>query len=277
MSKKPDFYKGSRVDNIASGKIENMTSNFLEEQINFSPEKWDLRFKKLIKKLKEENQKRLERDRKIARGEPVEEEKPMSLKELSKAYLSYLALKEEQLKGKRILDLGCGSDGYFIRYLLKYGITSEAYGLDLGIDEKLIEPEHLGHFYQGEYRGEFPVKDLDYIISRAAVSKDLLGSEFMKEKFNIVKNIISNCLAVLKEDEEIRFSPILKASVATPDGLGKGDRENWNKFLKEIAEELKIEYEFKPVSVGVATRDNDIFLRYVLIIRKKMKLEIHFR
>lgn len=269
MSKGSNFYRERRVNNIEYSKIENMTSKFLEEQINLPPEKWDQKFKKLIDELIKENQERLKREGKIARGEPVEEKPPMSLEESSKVYLSYLDLNEEQLKGKRILDLGCGSDGHFIRYLLQNGITSKAYGLDLEIDENLIEPEYRTHFYQGDYREEFPVKDLDYIISRAAISTEFLGSKFMEEKFNIVKDIISNCLAALKEDGEIRFSPILKASVATPDGLGKGHKENWDKCLKEIAEELKIEYEFQPVSVGVATRYNDIFLRYVLIIRKR--------
>lgn len=269
-------------------KHEKLTPDFLATQAQLPREEWDPRFREFIEKKTKQNQEYIKASlrmiEKLKKGKFKKPEEPQEIK-LKKdwnRYKDFLRLTEKQLKGKKILDLGCGKEGTVIKYLIEREITSEAYGVDLEIDESLLEPKYKSHLFRGDFNEEatfqnLPVKNFDYIFIVGA----LLILNYIPEEelptlaatyqmvINEIKILIKNCLSVLSKDGEIRIYPVAEASAATPNGLGRGDRENWEKLLKDISEELNIEYRLEPRKVSVIGRDNDIVIFYLLRIRRK--------
>jgi predicted rRNA methylase YqxC with S4 and FtsJ domains len=130
-----------------------LTPDFLAEQIRLPKDQWDERFSKLIEqKIRENQQVNIEE----------EEESPETLLEKKyKRYLKSLGLDDEMLKDKKVIDLGTGS-GEFVKYLIEKGITKEAYGIDIQLDESLIEEKFKPHLLRGNFEEELLIQNADY-------------------------------------------------------------------------------------------------------------------
>ena len=114
---------------------------FLEEQIRLPRSEWDERFRNLIEEKIQERQ----------LPEEVREESPEREQERSfERYLKGLGLNEDALKDKKILDLGSG-DGEFVRSLIEKGITKDAYGIDVAVDEITLNEKFKGHLLKSDF------------------------------------------------------------------------------------------------------------------------------
>jgi len=234
---------------------EGISPDFLKEQAHLPEGQWSEKFRQLIKEKSRENQK----------DNIGHESSSESLREATlERYKKGLGLNEEELKGKKILDLGSG-ESEFIKYLIDEGITAEAYGIDIHIDEDEVEERFKNHILKGNFEEGLPVKNIDYIVSVGAVSNAFWGEE---ESMNI-RGIIDNSLASLKEGGEIRIYPIQEAAGATPlEGL-QASQEKWEELVAEISGTKKAECLLQPRNIKVSGKNNDIILEFVLIIRKK--------
>lgn len=244
--------------NTESSKSERevLTPDFLQEQIRLPKEQWNKKFRQLVKeKIKENHQENIEE---------AEESPEVLHKHTFKRYTEGLGLSEDTLRNRKILDLGFG-EGEFVKYLIEKGITPDAYGVDVELDETLIEDKFKSHLRQGNFEEDLPVQNIDYVVSVGAVSNGIWGGE---EVMNI-RRIVEKSLASLKGGGEIRIYPIQEGAKATPlEGLEKS-QQKWKELLAEISEAQKLECKIEPRNIKVTSNSNDIILESVLVIRSK--------
>lgn len=229
---------------------------FLQEQVRLPKNKWNVKFRQLIEEKIRENQQ-----------EQIEEveESPETLRERTfKRYMEGLGLNEESLRGKRVLDLGFG-EGEFVQSLIEKDITLEAYGIDAQRSEGSVEDTFKHHFFQRNFEEDFPVTNVDYVVSVGAVSNGIWGGKEVMD----IRRIVEKSLASLNEDGEIRIYPIQEAAKATPlEGL-QASQKKWDELLTEISETQKAEHTIEPSKIRVTGKNNDIILESVLVIRRK--------
>lgn len=220
---------------------------FLAEQIMLPKEKWDEKFLKYVKEKSQEVE--------IEPQTPEEERK-----QVFERYLKNLDLRIEDLKDKRVLDLGSGKRSEFVRECINRGITQDICGLDKRIVPEEVEEALKPHLIKRDFIHEFPVKELDLIITHATLLSP--NSE--------TKKVIENALSVLKENGEIRLYPvatgpkenILKQYGYTP--------EEWEEFLDELSKESDVSYEIRPIDI-VVEENKGVSLYQMVVIRKQEK------
>jgi len=192
-------------------------------------------------------------------------------------YFDHFNFKEEDLKNKDILDLGCGP-GYFVKYCLDENITSEAYGFDLEMDSELAEGKYRDHLQKGDFTKKIPFQDkkFDYILASASL-EDL----FVKEKNEEAKEVLESLLSLLKDEGEMRVYPLRKIPPEIAPEETKRDkekmerllqakkaRENWKKVLNDLKEENLIDFKIQPIDIRVLSYKKDFWLEELLIISK---------
>lgn len=241
---------------FSKSEQEPVTPDFLREQVRLPKDQWSEKFNQLIEEKTRENQQE---------NTAGAEESPEVLRERTfKRYVDGLGLDEARLRGKKILDLGSG-EGEFVKTLIEKGVTPEAYGVDVELDETVIEDRFKNHLVRGNFEEDLPVQNVDYVVSVGAVSNGIWGDE---EAMNI-RRIVEKSLASLREDGEIRIYPIQEAAKATPlEGL-QASQQKWKELLAEISETQKVECKIEPRDIKVAGNSNDIILESVLVIRRK--------
>jgi SAM-dependent methyltransferase len=255
-----NFERPNFNNEFSKSEQEPMDPNFLQKQVRLPKYQWNEKFRQLIEERTRENQQVQES---IKEEEIVES--PEVLQERTfKRYMEGLGLSEESLRGKKVLDLGSG-EGEFVKFLIDKGITSQVYGIDVELDENIIENRFKKHFIRGSFEEDLPVQNVDYIVSVGAVSNGIWGG---KEVMNI-RRIVEKSLASLKENGEIRIYPIQEAAEETPlEGL-RASQEKWKELLTEISEVQKVECKIEPRNIKVCGKNNDVILESVLVIRRK--------
>jgi len=196
----------------------------------------------------------------------MKSEAEKSREETFQRYLAGLDLDVEQLRDKKILDLGCGEEGEFVEKLLDDGITKEIYGLDSAMNFDNVDEKYKEHLLQGDFQKEFPLKDLDYVISVGAVEPALEEQETRDPKQTILA-----ALEALKDAGEIRIFPVRNAA---PDSGLEGiieSRKKWLETLDNLSSQGLIDYELKPIQTKESVNKTDKWIEEVLIIRKKEK------
>lgn len=162
---------------------------------------------------------------------------------------------------KKTLDLGCGKEGNFVKFCIENRITDDIVGLDLNINPEELGEKYKNNFLMGDFDKEIPGENHDLIISVGAMSMNPNPSE--KQILSVLKS--------LKEDGEIRLSPVLNA----PKDRGlKGvedSRKRWQDVMKSLDKKGEIEYQFQPIDIAVSGINKDVILHEVLIIKKKQK------
>lgn len=226
---------------------------FLAEQVSLSPDKWDEKFKDYMEEKYKEAQKEIPE-------RTSEEERELTFRR----YLKGLDLTEEELKNKKILDLGCGEEGIFVKECLKRQISQEAYGIDLLINSDTLEEKDKNHFFKDDFEKEFPIKNLDYVLSAGAVEAPFDELNQSEPEKTLLEGIDS-----IKDTGEIRIFPIRNTY---PESEHKGirfARQKWDEILNELADKKKIEYEIKPIDIRVGI-NKDVWLEEVLILKKEL-------
>lgn len=244
-------------------KAEEKRLNLLQE-VDLPPEKRSEEFKQLLEErynnlLGEEDFDELEEDFVIRK------------------YLNHFKLKEDDLKNKDILDLGCGP-GYFVKHCLDEDITPEAYGFDLELDPELTEGKYQDHLQKGDFTKEIPFqgKKFDYILAYAS-----LEGLFLEEKDEEAKKVFESLLSLLKDEGEMRVYPFRKVPPEiAPEEVkqnkkrmnellqAKEARERWKKTLQALKEEGLIDYKIQPINIRVLSDKKDFWLEELLTITK---------
>lgn len=197
----------------------------------------------------------------------MEKEREEDKEKTFKRYLEGLNLKEEDIKNKRILDLGCGTEGEFVRACADKDLTEEIYGLDLRIDFEEIKDKYKNNFFAGDFEKEFPVQNLDYAVSVGAINAPWNEE---KDKKGLEQALVQATQAI-KSGGEIRIYPIQKCSEESElEGI-KERRKTMEEILQKIAPQLNIEYQFEPIDVSISGKD--LWLNELLIIRKGVEEE----
>jgi SAM-dependent methyltransferase len=176
-------------------------------------------------------------------------------------YLKGLKLTEGQLKDKKILDVGCGTEADFIQAIVKKRITDDVFGVDLSIDGNLTKNEPKRYF-KTDFSEPPELRDVDYIISLGALSLDDDATDLNKN--------LSSLIPLLSKVGEIRIYPLRIA----PEGSDLTgiieSRKKWIEKLNELKDKFNIEYKFNSIDIRVSGDDNDLWLDEVLIIRNRM-------
>jgi len=228
---------------------------FLLEQISLPREKWDKQFRDYAERKWSEKA--------VVREVPEFFEYEKRGKDL-KRYLAGLDLTEEELKGKKILDLGCG-DGNFIKECLDKKITEDVFGFDYRIKKEAVPSNYRGHLLYADFeKGPFPTRDFDLIISFAAVE----APSFSGEKKFPKKTLIFS-LEALKEIGEIRIFPIRKSHPQSGLLGIEYSRRVWAEILKELESAKGIKWTITPIDIKSSGRNKDVWLEELLVIRKK--------
>jgi SAM-dependent methyltransferase len=224
---------------------------FLVRQISFSQKQWDADFKEYVK------EKYRERETDISENSPKEQRKMTFLR-----YLKGLDLSTEELKEKKILDLGCG-EGEFVKECLDRGISKQVYGLDIELNPDMIGSRYMSYFISGDFEKKLPLKELDLVISMAGVEAS--SDDTMQR--NLVKTL-RWMLEAIKLKGEIRIFPIRKAPPGS-ELLGiEYSRKEWLKSLEEFSLSGLIDFKLRPIDIVAAGKKPDVWLEEVLIIRK---------
>jgi SAM-dependent methyltransferase len=194
----------------------------------------------------------------------IKSEAEKSKDETFQRYLAGLDLNAEQLKDKKILDLGCGEEGEFVKELIDKGITKEVYGIDSAIKTEELDEKYKENLLLGNFEAEFPIDDLDYVISVGAIDPSIEEGDTRDPQ----KTILS-ALESLKDSGEMRIFPIRNA---TPESGLEGiieSRKKWLETLDNLSSQGLIDYELKPIQAKTSVNETDTWIEEVLIIRKK--------
>ncbi|NQU82574.1 MAG: hypothetical protein HQ539_01365 [Parcubacteria group bacterium] len=262
FEKEPTLKQDNSDVEIESGEKEDFEfRKFLKEQVVLPCAEWDEKFKTYV-------------EEKFQEVQPKEEPEPTIEEERERTYLRYLeelSLTEKDIKDKRILDIGCASEGEFVRYCIEKGISKDVYGLDARIEPDKMSKEDGKHFFNGNFQEELPVKNNDYVIAVGAVRTPL-----DEEEVDILspKKTILSALEAIKKTGEVRIAPV---EVPAPDFELKGleiSNQQWQSILQELEDEEGITWERRPTDIFVSQvrRENgfpDVWLREVLIVHKK--------
>jgi hypothetical protein len=232
---------------------------FIKEQICLPEEKWDEDFKNYIQEKYQDSQKEM--------TEPSPEQE---LENNFQRYLKSLDIEKKVLMNKRILDLGCGQEGEFVKYCLGQGISQDVYGLDISIKLEEINPGYRRFFIKGNFEESIPIKNFDYIFSVGAVE-----APYSEEIDRNPRKSLIFALSALIYNGEIRIFPIRKAPPFG--GLAGIDfsRKKWTELLNDLKLKNWIDYELRPIDIRVAGNKPDVWLEEVLIINKKF-IDIKF-
>jgi hypothetical protein len=177
---------------------------FLADQIVLSRSEWSPEFKKYVADKIEE--------RKKFEEETIELTPKQEQEKVYSRYLKSLDLSEDDLKGKKIIDLGSG-ESEFVSQIIDRNISDDVYGIDVKPDTSNLDEKHKKYILQGNFQEKLPVGGADYVISVGAVTNGIWGGEDNMD----MENVLKNALDAIRDDGELRIWPIIQVS---PDYTG---------------------------------------------------------
>jgi len=192
-------------------------------------------------------------------------------------YLNHFQFTEEDLKNKKILDVGCGL-GAFIRYCSDKNITPDAYGFDSELNSKLAKGKYKNHLVKGDYTKKIPFQDkkFDYILAYSS-----LEGLFLEKDNEEAKKVFESLLALLKDEGEIRVYPLRKLPPEIAPEIVKQDKERmkellqaqeargrWEKTLQELKGKGLIDFKIQPIDLRVLSSRKEFWIEELLTIRR---------
>ena len=248
----------SKSFNLPSSETNSLDRSLFADQISRPKKEWREDFRQYVADKIREKVKTESRSDKLS---PEEERR-----ETYQRYLKAFDLKERDLRGKSILDLGCGEEAEFVKELIEKGVSDKIYGLDRKINLENADAQLKNHLFEKNYFGELPVKDLDLIVTLASIPEPIEPIETGRE---LTKVAIENALEALQERGELRIYPI---RLASPDNdlPGIADiRKGWLGLLDELSKTHRIKWELRPIDITISgLKNEDTWLTETLIIRK---------
>lgn len=257
---------------IKEETIKNISKEELSSQILLPKSEWSRQFKEYVRKKNEENKEIESRETSVLSPESER------LK-IFEYYLKDLELNEDLIRGKTILDLGCGENAEFAGECEERKLAT-VYGVDMKLKDGLRRDKENKEKYEGRlikanFVEFFPVlsegKKFDYIISNSAVPLIFPHIETEEHLF-ILKDFFKKILENLGEKGEARIYSIQKASAgADLRGISDGE-EKLEIILNLLSQETDIDYELNPVDIGVSgenAEDCDVWLNQLLVIKHK--------
>jgi ubiquinone/menaquinone biosynthesis C-methylase UbiE len=169
---------------------------------------------------------------------------PDTLESMYFRYSDDLDFTIDDLKGKRVADLGCGSDALFVSYAVDQGI--DIYGVDLKFDPKVTRDENLKKHLIVSDMKRLLLHDLDLILCRAS-----FGIHLKIDKIQTLKSMMS----ALKPGGEIRIYPYPKPLTETLGGI-KETRREMDEALKSLDPAVAT-IEVRPVKTVEASNTNE--------------------
>ncbi len=256
-SRKEQNYKESQEDKEEECKsLPKKFRNYLKEQISLPKEKRDKKFKEYA-------------DRVYTKSQPHKQEKEITPEQEREAtfkrYLKSLLLAQNNLKDKRLLDLGCG-EGEFVEICLEKGLTSEVYGQDVFPFNEKDEEKYKEHFIKKNFYKSIPLNDFDYIFALGSIR--VPHSKKLEKDF---KKLLTDLMDSLKDRGEVRIFPIEKPGKEDNMEWLKETQEKWFNFLDELSSKGVLTYNLEPVNIaasGNSKDEKDVWLQQVLIIKK---------
>lgn len=233
---------------------------WLKKQIQLDSSKWGQDFKLYIKQVEEDSKE------KNVYSEPTEKEKR---EETFNRYLNALEISQEDLKGKKVLDVGCGN-GDFVISCLEKGITDEVYGLDSNPKGDARDPKYRSHFFYKDFSNVFPIENLDYVVSVGAISLYLYDKELQVD----IEEAIKSSIRSVNENGEVRIWPIKKFIQGTDSDGIKEQEQLLLSVMEYVSECLDIEWRLDPTDIRACASDKDIWADQVLIIKKNPKAKL---
>lgn len=241
-------------------KKNNDFKQFLVQQFSLPKEQWSKEFKNYVEKKYKEAHPNESPDLSL------EQER----EETFKRYLEVLNISEENLKGKKILDIGCGEEAEFVKRCLNENITQEIYGLDmLEIDTSGVQDDYKKNLLKGDVAEKLPVNELDYVLSVGVPLAPISEKEMSHSR---LEETIENSIEALNKNGEARFYPIPKASPYSSEMPGfEFQRKNWLEAMEKVSKNKEIEWGLEPIDIGVSgfPDNKDVWLNEVLIIKKQ--------
>lgn len=235
---------------------------WLLTEVSKEPEEWSPDFVAYIEKKYAERNREMTEESDGEKNEQVLDESDFVRS------LDILALREEEVRNKKTLDLGC-HDGGFVTTCLDKKLTDEVYGLDFELTGDALDQKYSGHFFSGDFKDALPVQDLDYVISVGAVSLYLdEESSLDPVRGSVAELALKNAIMALNENGEVRIGPIDKAVRGDLAGVEASERI-LSGILARVEKEFDITWKLEPTDIHVTGNEKDVVLNQVLVITKR--------
>ncbi len=181
-----------------------------------------------------------------------------ALEDEYKKYQKGLGITFEDLKGKQVVDIGCGESALFVRSALEHGLNNVT-GVDMSFTQETLADEKLrSHLVQVKVEN-LPFRDVDLIVSYAAIAT-YPGIDRPRA--------FGSMASAIKPGGEIRIYPIPKSE--TLEGIQRNRESIMAALLGLSADDFDMQ--FIPVEEKT-TPDQQTYTNERLIIRKKIKSE----
>ncbi|MDD4409883.1 MAG: hypothetical protein PHW52_04520 [Candidatus Pacebacteria bacterium] len=225
----------------------------LEKQVDIPSDQWTPEAKAIIHYIRTQKKRVL-----MNYEEPstVQEK----LRDSYEYYLNDFDLDEDDLKDKKIVDIGCAS-GDFVIHCLENGVTEDIYGIEkykqmrsddlefgnrIDNDQWKLFEKYDGHILDGDYHDGIPLENVDYILARATMGA--LGGD-LKNRRRVIK-LIEDSLGRLNENGEFKIFPISKDSLRKEQDFD--NYEFWKGVAEEITDKTGMKHSFTPTDIGFA-------------------------
>jgi len=244
-----DILISMSIENLNMRRVESpetTEAHMLKTQIALPQSEWSNEFKRKVEgKIAD----------KVANHESTHEEPTFD------RYLRALNLDKDELKGKRIIDLGCG-DAEFVKTCIEEGITNDVYGIDITLPDT-SDAGLEKHLIKASFKDPISIKDANYIVSVGSLSNYVWGGE---DPDNI-KDICLTIMNSLDKDGEFRIWPIQQVA---PDSGLEGIKEShtkWTQVCKDLEQE-GVTVELRPENIVISGNNNEVVLYNTLILKR---------
>ena len=194
--------------------------------------------------------------------------------------LEELGLTEDDVRGKKILDVGCGGSGFLVRGLLIRDITRDAYGIDERDVAEEIPTAPADHFEKRDYNLPIPerLKECDIVVALHSMDlfpREKIGNADEDEKLKNMPRLLDNFMSAVKRGGELRTGMVLMSERHAL------EESRSFKITRTFCEERGFEVEFKLQSTSqykatygsgpLDPRVGERYDSYIVIIHKPEK------
>ncbi len=218
---------------------------------------------KIIEILKEANNKKEDEWTEKEKDAYKKREEFIELQERNKEdiidmYLNDLEIEEDKIPLKKILDIGCGREAKFVKYIIEKLDSKNVYGVDVDLEKEMLQ-KYPHNLYKQNFYETLPINNLDLIIARATICNEDLTQ----------KNFLENILNSLSEKGELRVYPIFKNHFESDHKEALKKESELIKILNKLSEQFNFDYSLKVKEISLYGKDKYPASKNLLIIKKQ--------